>query len=326
MAKAGRFFFALPLIGIAAAPVSAATDEFQDAVLAEGPILYYQLNEASGDAINYGSLGATHNATYNGSITRSASTLSGDGGVSFNGVDDFLESLAVAPASVLGNPTFSVEALVFVPNGGGALTYGPLLHWGPSPGPSSNDNTGKSVYFSFSNSNATEVFAGFYNAGLQSPNGSLPIGRWHHVVWVRTGGGAANVGSKLYIDGVDVTSSLANDPDLCCNTATPVVEATSFRINRARDLTRFFIGSLDEVALYDKALTTQDVTDHFVASDLGLALDIDGNGVKSPLTDGLLALRYLFGFRGATLINGAVDTVNCTRCTAVAIEAYLASL
>ena len=33
-------------------------------------------------------------------------------------------------------------------------------------------------------------------------------------------------------------------------------------------------------------------------------LDIDGNGATAALTDGLLVLRYLFGFTGATLTAG----------------------
>ena len=36
-------------------------------------------------------------------------------------------------------------------------------------------------------------------------------------------------------------------------------------------------------------------------------LDLDGNGMLGPLTDGLLFLRYLFEFSGATLTGGAVD-------------------
>jgi hypothetical protein len=56
------------------------------------------------------------------------------------------------------------------------------------------------------------------------------------------------------------------------------------------------------------------------------AFDIDGNGATGALTDGLLVLRYLFGFTGATLVSGAVDLVGCTRCQAGAIEAYLATL
>ncbi len=54
--------------------------------------------------------------------------------------------------------------------------------------------------------------------------------------------------------------------------------------------------------------------------------DIDGDGTSEPLTDALLLLRYGFGFRGATLITGAVDLVNCARCTAADIEAFIDSL
>jgi hypothetical protein len=60
----------------------------------------------------------------------------------------------------------------------------------------------------------------------------------------------------------------------------------------------------------------------FAASIL---LDIDGNGVAQPLTDGLLALRFLFGFTGATLTSGAVGG-GCSRCDAAAIEPYLQGL
>ena len=52
-------------------------------------------------------------------------------------------------------------------------------------------------------------------------------------------------------------------------------------------------------------------------------LDVDGNGSITPLTDTLLLLRYAFGFRGAVLVNSAVGP-GCTRCTAPAIEEYLA--
>jgi hypothetical protein len=51
-------------------------------------------------------------------------------------------------------------------------------------------------------------------------------------------------------------------------------------------------------------------------------IDVDGNGERDALTDGLLALRYLFGFTGTTLIEGAVGN-SATRAVAVQIEAYL---
>jgi hypothetical protein len=55
-------------------------------------------------------------------------------------------------------------------------------------------------------------------------------------------------------------------------------------------------------------------------------LDIDGDGETSALTDGVLVLRWLFGFRGDELISSALDELECTRCTVTAIESYLAGL
>ncbi len=52
------------------------------------------------------------------------------------------------------------------------------------------------------------------------------------------------------------------------------------------------------------------------------ALDIDGNGVVDPATDGLLILRYLLGLRGATLVRGAADQAG-SRATAPDVETYL---
>jgi hypothetical protein len=50
--------------------------------------------------------------------------------------------------------------------------------------------------------------------------------------------------------------------------------------------------------------------------------DIDGDGESKPLTDGLLLIRYLFGFSGDSLISGAVGT-GATRDTSEQVEAYI---
>ena len=51
-------------------------------------------------------------------------------------------------------------------------------------------------------------------------------------------------------------------------------------------------------------------------------LDIDGDGKSEPLTDGLLLIRYLFGFSGEALISGAIGT-GAERDSAEAVEAYI---
>jgi hypothetical protein len=64
-----------------------------------------------------------------------------------------------------------------------------------------------------------------------------------------------------------------------------------------------------------------DEIESFIAANI-TSFDVDGNGDVDALTDALLILRYVFGFRGATLIAGAVGP-GCTRCLAPEIEGYL---
>ena len=66
------------------------------------------------------------------------------------------------------------------------------------------------------------------------------------------------------------------------------------------------------------------------------SLDVDGNGKYDALTDGILAIRYLFDVRGNALVGldkkhevaiyGNAVALDCTRCTAPEIEAYLQKL
>ena len=67
-----------------------------------------------------------------------------------------------------------------------------------------------------------------------------------------------------------------------------------------------------------------DAIEPYIAQ-LGLILDIDGDGTLRPLTDGILIVRDLFGFGDPALTNGATDE-SCTRCDAAAIEPYLDGL
>ena len=65
-------------------------------------------------------------------------------------------------------------------------------------------------------------------------------------------------------------------------------------------------GSSDAIATYLKDADSQ--------------LDIDGDA--KSLTDGLLLIRYLFGFSGESLISGAIGA-EATRKTAQEVEAYI---
>ncbi len=75
-------------------------------------------------------------------------------------------------------------------------------------------------------------------------------------------------------------------------------------------------GVTSDTATRDAAAIEQYLTDNLAL------LDIDGDGEAKPLTDGLMLVRYLAGFTGDTLINGAVNSAG-TRTTAEEIENYL---
>lgn len=55
------------------------------------------------------------------------------------------------------------------------------------------------------------------------------------------------------------------------------------------------------------------------------SLDVDGDNLVNPATDGILILRYLLGLRGDALIQGAV-AAGAPRSTAAQIAIYLATL
>jgi len=57
-------------------------------------------------------------------------------------------------------------------------------------------------------------------------------------------------------------------------------------------------------------------------TDADTELDVDGNGESKALTDGLVFIRYLFGFTGNSLTAGAIGD-NAQRDSAEQIEAYI---
>jgi hypothetical protein len=243
-----------------------APTPFHERVAASNPMLWYKLSESTGNAINSGSLGSTHDGVYNGSINRAAPTSGDDAGAGFNSTDDYIESLGASP--LVGNPTFSIETLVFLPADGSAALWGPFLHWGDGGGPNgAPQRTGREVYFSVQNANLDRTYAGFYNAGLRTSS-DVPLGEWLHIVWTREGGNSSAGGTTLYVNGEIV--SLEQDPNLNPGFLTAAginVNSTVFRINRAADFlgTRHFTGTMDEIALYDRVLSAAEVRDHACA-------------------------------------------------------------
>ena len=66
--------------------------------------------------------------------------------------------------------------------------------------------------------------------------------------------------------------------------------------------------------------TPEAISSHLTGANA--ELDVDGDGESKALTDGLLLIRYLFGFSGDSLISGAIGN-GAERDTAEEVEAYI---
>jgi hypothetical protein len=111
--------------------------------------------------------------------------------------------------------------------------------------------------------NAFEVGSNIYSASFPIPAGDLGGSDWVHLVGTYDG---ANW--RLYRNGTQVASQLATVGALAVDGADWAIGSTG---NGWADN---FAGFIDEVAIYDKALTLSQVSAHFVAGKVGTAAPI----------------------------------------------------
>jgi hypothetical protein len=100
--------------------------------------------------------------------------------------------------------------------------------------------------------------------------GKLADNKWHHVVLVRQANVVENVLSStttIYIDGKSEGSFSAATYTGAFSSATAPLTIGFLRLNGTPDF--HFDGSLDEVALYDRALSSTEINDHFKAGQAG---------------------------------------------------------
>ena len=135
-----------------------------------------------------------------------------------------------------------------------------------------------------------------------------------------------NGGSQGYLWAIDLN---ATEPNFTWNIdgGTEPAKPLTDGLLLLRSLFGFNGDSLIDNAIDSDATrnNASDIQSYIQAGIDSEILDIDGNGEVKPLTDGLLVLRYLFGFRGDSLIDGVIAS-DATRNTANEIEEYLNSI
>jgi len=222
---------------------------YVDAVLADGPVAYYRLGESSGaTAVNAGTTGAANDGTYVGGVgygSPGALYDDGDSAVSFG---------AAYPDYMITNPFSSFPTT--------ALTVETWLR-------STGSGDGIVAYARSGGDNEVLIFdqnALRPHINQQSVSSGVDVndGRWHHVVttWQSAGGEL-----KVYNDGAlqYATTGLKSGYSLLGNGALVLAQEQD-AVGGGFDPNQRFIGALDEVAIYDKVLSADDVASHYHAA------------------------------------------------------------
>jgi hypothetical protein len=227
---------------------------YSSIILADTPQAYYRLDETSGTSATDSS-GNSNTGTYSGAGYTLASPgclqTDGDKGVLFTSSSGSISLPTALNAN--GWSGVSSECWVIPTTTGPAAGHFYILFNGPSVG-----NNG--YQWLMNGSPTLEFFVGNGTTGktigVASP---FVSGSKFHLVGTYDG---ANV--KMYVNGVMVTSTAFAGGNIS-NSGTPTIDAAS---------TSFFPGTIDEVAIYNYALTQTQVTKHYLAGLSGYAATV----------------------------------------------------
>ena len=248
-----------------------AANGYADAVLADGPIAYYRFGDTRDTngpptAANSGSLGAAANGIYNGDATPGALAPrppafpgfeASNTALQLDGAGDFVGTIAGLMNS---RPIFTISGWMRR-NGDQADRTG---LWGQ------NDL----VEFGYINNNTLELWT---DNGLDVSPNPIPNGEWAHIAVVSDGSPGT---ASMYTNGVLALSrahSLPADNNFAFNIGGGgVFDATG----------NFFAGQIDEVAVFAKALTPEQIAAQYAAAFIAIKTNVFTPGDPIVLVNG----------------------------------------
>lgn len=220
-------------------------DPYPRAVLEDKPLLYYRFEETSG--INVKDEVGAFAAIINGNITRGAEgAFAKSLGISLNGMTGWISAGGNGDFDFTGNQTFSLECWVKPDVMDSSFRHPFTKDYEDG----SNIRQEYGVYV-FQGRIVIERWVD--DVGESAGSGTLPVGQWYHVVGTYDAAQLA-----LYINGALADTS----PD----TRSAKPKPTPLYVGAHEPDYGVIKGSLDEVAVYGTALTSQRVKAHYDAS------------------------------------------------------------
>jgi len=226
---------------------------YSSAVLSDGPVAFWRLNELTTSAA-VDSSGHRNNGSYAGGVSFGASSVStaGETAASFNGSTGY----ASAPNSVSLNPSSAISLEAWIKPSASYSEPIVLKSY-------TSHNPPYYQYGLFENGSGIRMdmsLGGIWKTASSS-GASLTIGSWNHVVATWDGSTI-----RFYINGVAAGTSAATGT--LSSYATPVDLATYENL-RTSGSSYFWGGSLDEVAIYPTALSASRISAHYSAVTTG---------------------------------------------------------
>jgi hypothetical protein len=212
---------------------------YSDEILADTPVMYLRMHEASGDPQDSSGNG-NHVTTTDGTPTYQQTGPLLNGETSYGiALDGSTEGFAITDAAELDvGDVCSLECWFLRANDGGGTRS--LINWG-------SDRAQMALV------NDAIVFAAHGTQGIAGCTHDSTDLTWHHLVMTKDG---ATI--KVYLDGVDRTTGVADN--------TFSSGSVTRYVGRAPAGTERFLGSLSEVAVYDYALSAARVLAHYEAA------------------------------------------------------------
>ena len=226
-----------------AAPFDSGLAKYPATILEDKPILYYRFEETSGSTVR----DETSNwpGTANAITFGAPGAFAGSLAISLDGTKGAIHAGAVG--DFVGTQSFSAECWVKPTSNDGEFRH-PFSKDIESAQGTDRQQWGFFVYLGRI---AFERYVD--NQGVQASTGSLPLDTWYHAVGTYDGKQMV-----LYINGVQAKVL----PDARSAKPKPVPLYIAAKAPTEGHLK----GSLDEVAIYDKALTPERVKAHFDAA------------------------------------------------------------
>lgn len=273
---------------------------YSTVVLADAPLAYYRLGEASGTALLDSSGNTGRNGVYTGAPALGSPGLLAtevDTCVTFNGSSQF----ATVPwAAWQNSASFTVEAWIRS-TGSGIRSIVDRDHYGDRRAWQFRLVNGSLEFLRVSDA------TGSISVITASAAGSLTDGLPHHVVATYDG---TNV--RLYIDGV-LRQTTAMAGGILQPASATLLSIGANRSNSDDGPSAFFLGSVDEVALYGAELSAARVAAHYAAGAAAYA--------RAVLADTPLAYYRLGDASGTVLGDASGNARNGTYPTAPALNA-----